>query len=157
MRNDLYIGSPGGVVLCVDEVGAEGFAGRFFHFYSKEPETFASLDVMLFKMEKLYDTYDFPKRGTAKRDFFPKKEIPHRAKERIRVMSEKEMLENHGKQETFIVRVQHRQNSTWQGRITWADKNKTLNFRSIWEMVRMMENALIEDLPAGEVPETEKW
>ena len=73
-------------------------------------------------------------------------------------MSDKELLGKRGKSETFIVRVQHRQNNTWQGRITWADKkNKTLNFRSIWEMVHLMENAIYEDAPPDEIPEVQSW
>lgn len=57
-------------------------------------------------------------------------------------MEEEELLRRHGDLGTFIVRVQHRQNSSWQGRITWADQNKTVNFRSIWEMVRLIGDAL---------------
>ncbi len=33
-------------------------------------------------------------------------------------MSDQELLSCYGQQETFIVHVQHRQNNTWQGRIT---------------------------------------
>ena len=72
-------------------------------------------------------------------------------------MADQELLGHRGQQETFIVRVQHRQNNTWQGRITWADKNKTLNFRSIWEMVHLMENALYENATPEEMPQVESW
>ena len=58
------------------------------------------------------------------------------------MMSDEEMLSKHGELGTFIIRVQHRQNSSWQGRITWMEKNQTLSFRSVWEMVRLMESAL---------------
>lgn len=57
-------------------------------------------------------------------------------------MKEEELLAKHGDLGTFIVRVQHRQNSSWQGRITWSEKNKTVNFRSVWEMVQLIGNAL---------------
>ena len=55
------------------------------------------------------------------------------------------------------MRVLHRQNNTWQGRITWADKNKTMNFRSIWEMVHLMEEALREDMPEEEALQVRSW
>ena len=51
----------------------------------------------------------------------------------------------HDRQETFIVKVQHQHNSTWQGKITWAEKNKTMNFRSLWEMIHLMEDAIGEE------------
>ncbi|MBR4462530.1 MAG: hypothetical protein IKS51_08135 [Erysipelotrichaceae bacterium] len=43
---------------------------------------------------------------------------------------------------TFIIRVQHRQNSSWQGRITWMEEDKTLSFRSIWEMMKLIDSAM---------------
>ena len=57
-------------------------------------------------------------------------------------MSDKELLSKHGDLGTFIIRVQHRQNSSWQGRITWMDKDKTVYFRSIWEMIKLVGSAL---------------
>ena len=57
-------------------------------------------------------------------------------------MKDEELLSMHGDLGTFIIRVQHRQNSSWQGRITWMDKNKTVYFRSIWEMIKLVAGAL---------------
>jgi hypothetical protein len=44
-----------------------------------------------------------------------------------------------------------------QGRLTWVDKNKTVFFRSAWEMIRLIDSALEEtgqeqedDLPSWE-------
>ena len=58
------------------------------------------------------------------------------------MMSDEELLSKHGDLGTFIIRVQHRQNSSWQGRITWSERNKTVYFRSIWEMIRLIADAL---------------
>ncbi|MBQ9153471.1 MAG: hypothetical protein IJ130_06635 [Solobacterium sp.] len=57
-------------------------------------------------------------------------------------MSDEKLLEKHGDLGTFIIRVQQRQNSSWQGRITWVEENKTMNFRSMWEMVKLIDSAL---------------
>lgn len=57
-------------------------------------------------------------------------------------MNDDELLSKHGDLGTFILRVQHRQNSTWQGRITWVNENKTLQFRSVWELTKLIEEAL---------------
>ena len=66
-------------------------------------------------------------------------------------MKDEELLGKHGDLGTFIVRVQHRQNSSWQGRITWMEENQTLSFRSIWEMVKLIASAVdtaeIEEKP----------
>ena len=57
-------------------------------------------------------------------------------------MSDDELLRKHGDIGTFIVRVQHRQNSSWQGRITWMEEDKTINFRSVWELIKLIESAV---------------
>ena len=158
MANDLYIGCPNGIVLCVDELNQMGCSGRFYHSYQKEAVSFGILGEMLFRMEGFFDSLNFPRRGNTDRNFME----PHTAKngqqkERERIMADKEVLGHKGQQETFIVRVQHRQNNTWQGRITWADKDKTLTFRSIWEMVHLMENALFEGASPDEIPDFQSW
>ena len=61
---------------------------------------------------------------------------------RMRIMRDDELLSRHGDLGTFIIRVQHRQNSSWQGRITWMNRNRTLYFRSIWEMIKLVASAL---------------
>ena len=57
-------------------------------------------------------------------------------------MRDKDLLAKHGDLGTFIIHVQHRQNSSWQGRITWMETNKTVSFRSVWEMIKLIAGAL---------------
>ena len=57
-------------------------------------------------------------------------------------MSDENLLSKHGDIGTFIVRVQHRQNSSWQGRLTWMEQDKTISFRSVWEMIKLIESAV---------------
>lgn len=45
---------------------------------------------------------------------------------------------------TFIINIQYRENATWQGKIVWADKNKTQYFRSALEMMKLIDSALNE-------------
>ena len=42
----------------------------------------------------------------------------------------------------FLIRIQFHQNSTWQGTIQWLEENKTLPFRSVLEMLHLMEEAV---------------
>lgn len=48
----------------------------------------------------------------------------------------------HGDCGTFVVRIQHRQNGSWQGKVTWAEEGKTLCYRSVWELMKLMESAV---------------
>ncbi len=47
---------------------------------------------------------------------------------------------------TFIIKIINKQNSTWQGSITWVEKQKTQNFRSALEMLKMMDEVLDGDI-----------
>jgi len=44
---------------------------------------------------------------------------------------------------TFEITVRFRQNATWQGQILWAEKNLKQNFRSVLEMLKLMDEALM--------------
>ena len=157
MADQCYIGTPNGVVVCVDRLSAEGCDGRFYHAYRKEEITFRGLGEMLFRMEQFYDVINFPRRANNVRDFMEKERVYVSDKGIEKMVTDQELLKHRGSQETFIVRVQHRENNSWQGRITWVDKNKTLTFRSIWEVVHMMENALYEDASPEDIPQIRSW
>ena len=43
---------------------------------------------------------------------------------------------------TFIIKVDNCQNGTWQGRVVWAEENRTEHFRSALELFRLMDNAM---------------
>lgn len=45
---------------------------------------------------------------------------------------------------TFIVHISQSENATWQGQVTWADKNVTKNFRSALELIKMMDGVVQE-------------
>ena len=142
-RSQWYVGVPNGVVLCVDYVtGGSEPGGRLYHSYSREMTPFSNMDEVLFYMEKLYDYLKFPSPTTNTRSFLaePLKKGP--GEERIKIMKDEELLSQHGDLGSFIIRVQHRQNSSWQGRITWMEQDKTLYFRSIWEMIKLIDSAV---------------
>jgi hypothetical protein len=43
---------------------------------------------------------------------------------------------------TFYLRVLFRQNSSWQGSIFWQEKEKGESFRSVLELLTLMDSAL---------------
>lgn len=53
------------------------------------------------------------------------------------------------KKETFIVHIISQENSTWQGQVTWLNREETMNFRSFLELVKLMDNAVSADEAAG--------
>jgi hypothetical protein len=141
----------------VDDRSGADLGGRLYHKYSREPMVFTDTAAMIRGMERLFDRLNFPRASTNIRSFAgPDTHSIRNTKEMEKVMSDHELLGQHGYQETFIVRVQHRQNSTWQGRITWMEEDKTVKFRSVWEMIKLMENAM-DTVSVSEEGEEPSW
>ena len=158
-----YIGAPNGVVLCIDRIIDGELAGTLFHSYRTDGIPFANAEQMTVEMERLYNMLNFPHPGTNERTFVPPAPDPSqphvwtKPQERTKIMSDQSLLSKHGDLGTFIVRVQHRQNSSWQGRITWMEQDKTINFRSVWEMVKLIESAVETTDKPDEGEETASW
>ena len=55
-----------------------------------------------------------------------------------------ELLEKHGDIGTFVVRVQHRQHSSWQGSVTYLEENRSVYFRSVLELIKIIDGVLDE-------------
>ena len=47
---------------------------------------------------------------------------------------------------TFEITVRYKQNATWQGQIYWINKNRKQNFRSVLEMLKLMDEAITEEV-----------
>lgn len=50
---------------------------------------------------------------------------------------------------TFLLTIQNRQNATWQGSVTWVEKQSKEYFRSALELIKLIEGALEENEREG--------
>ena len=142
MRSQWYIGIPNGVVMCVDRYEKMELSGRFYHAYSRDPVPYVNETQLIFQLEQFFDEIKFPHPTTNSRTFATEKAETAITCEKEKIMSDEELLSRHGDLGTFIIRVQHRQNSSWQGHVTWMEQNKTVHFRSVWEMIKLIESAV---------------
>ena len=53
------------------------------------------------------------------------------------------------RKETFVVHIISQENATWQGQVTWLGRKETMNFRSFLELVKLMDNAMVQEDAAG--------
>lgn len=136
------MGVPNAVVLCVDRTENGCISGRLWHAYSRVPMLFRSIDEAFVGMERLYDDLHFPHPGNNPRTFDRRYRDAGSGQEKVKLMKDEELWNMQGDLGTFIIRVQHRQNGSWQGRITWMEEDKTICFRSVWEMIRLIAGAL---------------
>lgn len=51
------------------------------------------------------------------------------------------------KQETFVVHIIDQENSTWQGQVTWLGEKETRPFRSLLELIKLMDTVVHVEEP----------
>lgn len=145
MRSDgRYIGTPNGMVLCVDRIGGGLMEGSLYHGYQREGISFNGFEKIIRVAEELFSMLGYPFQGTEDRLIYGRtRGLPKR--ERMeRVLGEDELLRKHGDMGTFVVRVQHRQNSSWQGSVTYLEENRSVYFRSVLELIKIIDGVLDE-------------
>ena len=121
------------VLVCLDSY-ENGIPKGWICRIDQTAAPFESLSQFLLKMEALLDERNMPQSYTTPRTFTP-------------VMGD---LENRtgppqirkGAKATFEIQIVFRQHTSWQGVITWLDRNLEQNFRSVLELVMLMDSAL---------------
>ena len=149
------------VTICADSKKNEDYSGRLYHCCSEKPIRFENTLQMIKRMEELYDMLNNPQASTQARCFTEKKKKVRR--EAAEVTDKRKNWGQKGMLGTFVVRVQYRQNATWQGQVTWAEGQETRAFRSALELLKLIDNALDvednteqrEDDSCGHIPEAE--
>ena len=120
--------------VCVDSYELGVFAGRFYNPHLKDGESFQSLTQFLVKMEHTLDAMRFPQSFTTSRAFAPP---PKPRTEMAPIPDPQE-----GLLATFAVRVIFRQNASWQGSVSWLEEGREESFRSVLELILLMNSAL---------------
>lgn len=137
-----YIGTPNGIVLCVCRNDRGTIEGELYHAYCKEGIPYRGYEQIIKIAEELFNALGFPHMGTGDRDIQGYTHTYQKKEGMTRVMADDELLEKHGDMGTFVIRVQHRQHSSWQGRVTYLDEDKTVYFRSALELIKIIDGTL---------------
>lgn len=122
-------------IVCLDSYEKGVPEGRIYS-PQLEMETFESLSQFLIKMEALLDELQQPQSYTATRSFST---VAEPLDSRISPFHVRK-----GQRATFEVQVIFRQHTSWQGVITWLDRHLEQSFRSVLELVLLMDSALRE-------------
>ena len=123
-------------MVYVDSYKNNVLKGWFQNPYLKSPQKFDSLSDFIIKMESMMDVMGLPQSFSASRSF--KKLNP------VRTPEAREAFLKQGDKASFCLTIRFRQNSSWQGTIKWIDSRSTQNFRSVLELIVLMDSALRE-------------
>lgn len=122
--------------VCVDSYEDGQIVGRFYNPYLDEGIHFKSLTHFLIQTENLLDKMNLPQSFTTVRTF---SSLP---KDKQHKSTSSAGKINKGTVITFAIRVIFRQHSSWQGSIVWLEEGKEESFRSVLELILLMDSAL---------------
>lgn len=145
------------VRICCDRLGNKDWNGRIYTRFAGEPMGFGTVKQLLEQLERFYDWMNYPQTSVVVRSFHRpggnQTKIPgrpiDREEERMASVSREDLEKRHGDKATFVVRIQYRQNSTWQGQVTWAEENQTVPFRSALELLKLMDSTMEAEGESG--------
>ena len=123
------------ITICVDDYNGGIIKGRFYHAIQGMSQ-FQSLTQLLLKIEAVLEDMQEPQSYTAKRTF-------------ASVLSSADCMEyatsfRNGAIATFELKVLFRQHSSWQGVAVWKDRKTEQSFRSVLELIVLLDSALRE-------------
>ena len=126
--------------VCVDSYHDGVLAGRLYNQAVSEALSFHSTVQFLLQMEDLLDQMQFPQPFHAVRSFG---ELPPKPSGQV----SRDAAQPAGEKATFVLKVFFRQNTSWQGSITWTETGLDQNFRSALELLFLIDDALKHTLP----------
>ena len=122
------------IMIYVDHC-VDGIPGGRYHI-AADPEVrpFHGLCQLLLAVNNDLDRENFPQSFTEMRKF--------RMPSGQTASPPSLPAQKNGSLATFSVRILFRQNASWQGSVTWVEGNQEVYFRSVLELMVLLDNAL---------------
>ena len=127
-------------IVCLDSYHDGVPAGRIYSPHLGM-EHFNSLSQFLIKMEEILDESQVPRSYTKLRTFPTVTEPLDPGAPTLQL--------KRGAQATFEMQIIFRQHTSWQGVITWLEERMEQSFRSVLELILLMDSALRKTKEAG--------
>ncbi len=119
--------------VCIDHYRDGVMTGTFYHRSLDGGRSFHSAIQFLLEMERILDETECPKAYTARR-LFAEPPAP-------RAVSPPAVCHT-GKLATFALKILFRQNAGWQGCVAWLEGGQEHSFRSVLELLGLLDSAL---------------
>lgn len=123
-------------LICIDSYEKRVLAGRIYNAYIHTEVPFHSTMDLIKEMNDLLQELQFPQSFFENREFHPAQEQKRQPCKLTPAAAQK------GQLATFTLRIMFRQNSSWQGSLTWLEGKREERFRSVLELLLLIDNAL---------------
>lgn len=130
-------------ILVYIRKGEQRMSGEFRHLFSDEFTEFRSISEFIFLAELMLEELGSPKASTECRRTWgrdrERKEFFGRKPKLLEVPPVGTMKKG---RECFLICIQYRQNSSWQGQIRWIGRQDySRTFRSVLELIMILEHS----------------
>ena len=110
--------------------------GSLSNLFLDDDLPFQNLTQMLFGIEHILDTTQFPQQSLIPRSFSLPDSAVKQGQELHPDTGDKKVIS------TFKLSVLFRQNASWQGTLVWLDESSEVQFRSALELVQLLDSVL---------------
>ena len=130
------------VIIYLFNSPGEPVRGQIYSVYYDAFMDFCGVAQLLRAMESLFDTLDMPQASCEKQTFRPLKRVKKKDEDEKMERFAETQKRTETEQASFLVHVVYRQYNTWQGTITWIQDKTSRNFKSVLEMLKLMDDAI---------------
>ena len=133
-------------IIAIDLYDSVEFCGRLYNPFYNQCIQIKSFQQLIKELDTLMDEIGCPMSGMEKRTFTKHSNGAERA---VLLMDKSQATR--GKTATFAIRIQYRNNASWQGTIKWIEGDAEECFRSVLELFWLLDSEM-----KAESIETEK-
>ncbi len=133
MYQKMWVSDQRKTLICVDSYEEGVLKGRFYDD-AYECVSFNSLSQFLLSMAQVLDDKHQPQSYTETRVFTQRPAAE---------LGEEDNGLRRGEKATFELCVMFRQNTSWQGSLRWREKGVEQSFRSVLELIALLDSALM--------------
>ncbi len=135
----INLSPPNLLNICVDRTDNGEISGRVYHCYKKEAVSFANVVELIKIAEHLFENIGYPQASTKSRSFEDEERETALETRLEKVAESEDLLQYRGEKGTFITYVQYRQQSTWQGEVSWIEEEQSYRFQNTLELIKLID------------------
>ena len=128
-------------VLHYKKPESNGVIGAFRHLYMDEWISYTNTSNLIYQSELLLQQIKIPQATTCCRKTWGKNSSKQQTIISFPILEKPIWVNSLPGKVSYMIHIRYRHNSSWQGEIRWLEQNKTMFFRSVLELIMLLENS----------------
>ena len=109
--------------------------GALYNPYFERDLYFESIVQLFLLLDELQNSLSYPQESMRSRQFQKKKDAQERCLYNEKIPQATPIA-------TVKMSILFRQNASWQGTVVWTDRTLEAQFRSVWELIQLLDEVL---------------